>query len=178
VTDLALMTSTALLVVRRPALLWQHPAWDLTTPAGAPLGTVLRRPGSAVSYAVTDPAGTVVWVVEQQRSGRLSRFVVTDGNGTPVGEVEQENALFSPHLRLVDPEGAAIRLDSDGKRSGPWAVQDLAGQPLGSVVLQPPARDALPLRRYLVSRGDGLGGELWPLALVSAICLDLVQDHK
>jgi hypothetical protein len=103
---------------------------------------------------------------------------VTDHTAAPVGEVEQENALFSPHLRLVDPEGATIRLDSKGKRTGPWAVQDLAGQPLGSVALQPPEPDALPVRRYLVSRGDGLGGELWPLALVSAICLDLVQDHK
>jgi hypothetical protein len=139
---------------------------------------VLRQSGPAVGYTVADPAGVVVWNVEHLRAGRLSRFVVTDDAGTPVGEVEQENALFSPHLRLVDPEGATIRLDSNGKRLGPWAVQDLAGQPLGSVALQPPERDALPVRRYLVSRGDGLGGELWPLALVSAICLDLVLDHK
>lgn len=172
------MTSTELLVVRRPALLWQDPAWDLSTRTGAPLGTVLRQPGSAVRYAVADPEGTVVWVIDHLRAGRLSRFAVSADNGTPVGEIEQENALFSPHLRLVEPEGATIRLDSNGKRNGPWAVQDLAGQPLGSVALQPTARDALPLRRYLVSRGEGLGGELWPLALVSAVCLDLVQDHK
>lgn len=172
------MTSTAVVVVRRPALLWQHPAWDLATPAGEALGTVLREGGGKVRYLVADPEGTVVWQIDQLRSGRLSRFVVTDHSGVPVGEVEQENALFSPQFRLVDPEGATVRLDGAGKRTGPWAVQDLAGQPLGSVTLRPPARDALPVRIYVVDRGEGLGGELWPLALVSAICLDIVHDKK
>lgn len=173
-----LMTATAVVLTRRPALVWQHPAWDLVAAEGGLLASVTREAGVAVRYVVAAPGGAAVWRLDQHRLGRLSRFAVSDHAGAAVGEVDQENALFSPQFRLVEPQGATIRLDSGGNRNGPWLVQDLAGGLLGSISQRRPQADALPARIFLVQRGDGLGGELWPLALVSAICLDIVKDRK
>lgn len=173
-----LMLSTAVVVVRRPSLLWQHPAWDIASPTGLLLATVVRVEDRTVRYVVAQESGEPIWSVGHERTGRLSRFVVSDHHGSALGEVDQENSLFSPQLRLIAPDGATVRLDGAGRRAGPWAVQDLSGQPLGSVALTPPKPDALPVRIYLVQRGEGLGGELWPLVIVSAFCLDLVQERK
>jgi hypothetical protein len=178
-----LLTATEVGVVRRPGPLWQEPTWDLLTPAGGLMASVVRQPGGSLKpgehlrYLVADPAGATVWSMDRSASGQVSRFVV-DHAGLLLGEVLQENVLFAPQFRMVAPDGATIRLANAKAGSYEWTVQDLAAQPLGWVTRRrskDPA--ALEMRAYRVERGDGLGGELWPLTLLSAVCLDIVHDR-
>jgi hypothetical protein len=169
------LASARLVLARRAGTVWQQPVWDLVGDGDEALGSVVRA-GSG--YAVEDPDGHLLWSVERRLSGRLPRYAVSDPNGVAVGEVEQENALFAPSFLLVGAEGAAIRLDPGGSRAGPWIVADLAGQQLGSVTPVVGDPEGLPVRAYRLVRGDGLGGELWPLVVVSALCVDLGRARR
>jgi hypothetical protein len=169
------LASAGLVLARRAATVWQQPVWDLVGDDGEALGCVVRD-GSG--YAVEDADGHLLLSVERRLSGRLPRYPVTDPKGVAVGEVEQENALFAPSFLLVDAEGATIRLDPRGSRTGPWIVADLAGQQLGAVTPVVAGPDALPLRAYRLVRGDGLGGEFWPLVVVAVLCVDLGRERR
>ena len=181
-----LMVSTQVVVARHAGFLWLRPTWDLSSVDGEELGSVVREPGGStmfggsIRYVVAAASGDVVWRMDQYSTSRLSRFVVTDPAGEPVGEVAQENAMFAPQFRLVGVDGATVRLDGGRMGSWEWTVQDLAGGPLGSVRRQQTSLTDLVVkeRTYRVERGDGLGGGLWPLALLSSICLDVVHDRK
>jgi hypothetical protein len=181
-----LVSATGVAVVRHPGFLWVKPSWGLLTSTGEDLGSVVRQPGGNLilgghlRYVVAGPAGDVLWLMDQYSSFKLSRFVVLDQLEVPVGEVLQENALFAPQFRLTSADGAVVRLDGGRNRSWAWTLQDLAGQPLGSMTRQPSALTAsfFKERTYLVERGEGLGGGLWPLAMLSCICLDIVHERK
>lgn len=177
------MTATEVGVVRRPGPLWQEPTWDLLSSAGAAVGSVVRQPGGSlkpdehIRYVVSEADDTVVWHLDRTMAGQVSRFLV-EHQGSVVGEVLQENVLFAPQFRLIDAEGATLRLANNKPGSYEWTVQDLAAQPLGYVTrLRSKDPAAFEMRRYRVERGDGLGGELWPLVLLSAVCLDIVHDR-
>ena len=177
------MTAVEVGVARRPGPLWQEPTWDLLDPVGMAIGSVVRQPGGSlkpdehIRYDVAATDGDVVWHLDRSMAGQVSHFLV-EHHGTPVGEVIQENVLFSPQFRLVDVAGATLRVANSKPGSYEWKVQDLAGQPLGYVTrLRSKDPEAFEMRRYRVERGDGLGGELWPLVLLSAVCLDIVHDR-
>ena len=179
----ALMTATEVAVARRPGPLWQEPTWDLFPPAGEALASVVRQPGGSLKpgehlrYVVAGADGATIWLMDRSAAGKVSRFLV-DHHGTFLGEVLQENVLFAPQFRMIDAAGATLRLANARAGSYEWTVQDLAGQPLGSVTrVRSPDPEAFEMRRYRVERGDGLGGELWPLVLLSAVCLDIVHDR-
>jgi len=183
VTEPLLMTATEVMVGRRPGPLWQEPTWDLLTAKGGVLGAVVRQPGGSlkpderIRYDVAGADGTVVWHLDRRMAGQVSQFVV-EQLGVPLGEVLQENVLFAPQFRLVDAAGATLRLANAKPGSYEWTVQDLAAQPLGYVTrLRSKDPTAFEMRRYRVERGEGLGGELWPLVLLSAVCLDIVHDR-
>jgi hypothetical protein len=126
---------------------------------------------------VAESSGELVWHLDRTMAGQVSRFLV-ERHGTFVGEVLQENVLFSPQFRLIDETGATLRVANNKPGSYEWQVQDLAGQPLGYLTrLRSKDPEAFEMRRYRVERGDGLGGELWPLVLLSAVCLDIVHDR-
>jgi len=177
------MTASEVGVGRRPGPLWQEPTWDLLDPTGMAIGSVVRQPGGSlkpdehIRYDVAEPDGGVVWHLDRTMAGQVSRFLV-ERSGTFIGEVLQENVLFAPQFRLIDPTGATLRVVNNKPGSYEWQVQDLAGQPLGYITrIRSKDPEAFEMRRYRVERGEGLGGELWPLVLLSAVCLDIVHDR-
>ncbi len=181
-----LMTAPQVVVARHSGFLWLKPTWDLSTPHGEVLGTVVRQPGGSlifggsIRFVATDAGGNVVWLMNHFATMRISRFVVAGAAGEPIGRVTQENAMFAPQFRLTGADGAEIRLVGGRMGSWTWTLEDIAGGPLGLVVRQQTSLTDMFVKEhtYLVERGDGLGGGLWPLAVLSSICLDIVHDRK
>jgi hypothetical protein len=172
-------------VVRHPGDVFSHPSFELAGDDLQPLAWMTRTSGTAwregdVHYAVAYDDGRPLWTVLQYSTPTVSRFEVTAASGEPLGRIDQENALFAPRLALIDAEDNTIRLEGSRTTPRAWQLQDLAGQALGRVVRSDPAARTgrLQARRYAVERGDGLGGGFWALALVAAVCLDIVADRR
>lgn len=183
----ALLGARTIVVQRSPGFLWQAPQWALLDEHELQLASVARRPGgwglwgAHHTYDVTGADGVPVWVLEQRSGTSKSRFSLADAvSGGPVGTIEQENAWFAPQLRLEAVSGMALRLDGGRMGSWSWTIVDGAGTPYGEMtrhsagLLSFVAKE----RTYVVERTEQLGLDLWPLAVMASICLDIVHDRK
>jgi len=181
-----LMDATMVVVQRSPGFLWVTPRWDLVDAHELPLGQVVRRKGrrsgwgTRLSYDVTDTAAGALWRLDQRSGGSKSQFQLVDAEGVLAGTVVQENAWFAPQLRMTTAGGRVLRLDGGRRGSWQWTFVDLAGQGYGAMTLHSAGFGAFvsKQRTYVVERGERLDNELWPLAVVSSICLDIVHDRK
>lgn len=171
-------------VLRHAGDVFRHPSFELSGDDLESLAWMTRTSGTAwregdVAYEVALADGRPLWTVLQHSTPTLSRFVVSTASGEPLGRVDQENALYGQRLALTDPDDNVIRFEGSPTKAGEWLLQDLAGQRLGRVARQAgPPRGRFGPRRYVVERGDGLGGGFWTLALVGTVCLDIVQDRR
>ena len=178
-----LLDATTVVVQRTPGFLWQTPSWLLLDPAGAALAQVTRREtswfGKRCTYDVSAPDGTAVWALAQV-SGTRSQFQLTDEAAAAIlGTVVQENAMFAPQLRLTSGD-RALRLDGGRMGSWEWSFVDGAGRGYGRMTRHSAGLAAFVSkeRTYVVERGELLDDGLWPLAVISSICLDIVHDRK
>jgi hypothetical protein len=179
-----LLEQTTVVVQRSPGFLWKAPSWMLLDRQGVPLAQVTRRQtsffGKRCAYDVTAPDGTGMWTLEQV-SGSKSRFrLVDESTATSLGTVVQENAMFAPQLRLTSGGSRELRLDGGRMGAREWSYVDGARRGYGRLTRHSAGFAAFVAkeRTYVVERGELLDDELWPLAVISSICLDIVHDRK
>lgn len=183
----ALLGATTVVVQRTPGFMWLKPRWSLLDQHEVPVATVSRRPGgwnfwgAQLTYDVTAADGSPVWVLDQRSGMSKSRFRLTDAaTGGVIGTVEQENALFAPQLKLQGALGPTVWLDGGRMGSWTWAFVDGSGAAFGQMTRHSAglASFVAKERTYVVERASQLGDDLWPLAVMSSICLDIVHDRK
>jgi uncharacterized protein YxjI len=184
------MLKEPVIVVRQqPKMFSQRAEYDLFTPAGQPLGSVVEQPGSAkwllgnmahLRLVVADAAGQPVLYLDKPGSWARSRFGVLDEHETLIGEVNQENILFAPQFAMWAADGATGRLDGGRMWSWEWTIEGAAGQQLGRVTKQFAglAEMFTAADNYVIELSPDLTGPLRAVALTACVCLDVVRDQE